>query len=46
MPPLTEWASTIYYQQYYLWRDYGYLIALFNGLDLDSRTCRPSSLPP
>ena len=34
-------------QQYYLWRDYGYLIALFNGSDLDyARMCRPSSFPP
>jgi TolB-like protein len=41
MPPLTEWAFTIYYEQYYLWRDYGYLIALLKGLDLDSKNVPP-----
>jgi TolB-like protein len=41
MPPDTEWAFTIYYEQYYLWRDYRYLIALLNGLDLDSKNVPP-----
>jgi TolB-like protein len=41
MPPLTEWAFTIYYAQFYLWRDYGTLIALLNGLDRNSKNVPP-----
>ena len=39
--PRTEWAGLIYYQQYYLRRDYDKLIAEFGAFDLTDKNLPP-----
>ncbi|MBA3830294.1 MAG: tetratricopeptide repeat protein [Chthoniobacterales bacterium] len=39
--PPTQWAFVIYHEQYYLWRDYGFLIEAIKPLNLGSKSYPP-----
>ncbi|PZR78824.1 MAG: hypothetical protein DLM52_02270 [Chthoniobacterales bacterium] len=40
-PSPEEWACVIYHEQYYLWRDYGFLIETIKAMNLESKSYPP-----